>query len=65
MAQQTITELNVRKESIEKAAPSERKDEAKWFIHSSDANDYFFDNAVDMWKLASTNEKAAMYQYTA
>jgi len=37
----------------------------KWFIHSSDANDYFFDNAVDMWKLASTNEKAAMYQYTA
>lgn len=82
MAQQTITELNVRKESIEKAAAKrkskvkevkfkdsdftqERKDEAKWFIHSSDANDYFFDNAVDMWKLASTNEKAAMYQYTA
>lgn len=82
MAQQTITELNARKESIEKAAAKrkskvkdvkfkdsdftqERKDEAKWFIHSSDANDYFFDNAVDMWKLASTNEKAAMYQYTA
>lgn len=82
MAQQTITELNVRKESIEKAAAKrkskvkevkfkdsdftqERKDEAKWFIHSSDANDYFFDNAVDMWKLASANEKAAMYQYTA
>ena len=82
MAQQTITELNVRKESIEKAAAKrkskvkdvkfkdsdftqERKDAAKWFIHSSDANDYFFDNAVDMWKLASTNEKAAMYQYTA
>ena len=82
MAQQTIAELNARKESIEKAAAmrkskvkdvkfkdsdftQERKDAAKWFIHSSDANDYFFDNAVDMWKLASSNEKAAMYQYTA
>lgn len=82
MAQQTIAELNARKESIEKAAAmrkskvkdvkfkdsdftQERKDAAKWFIHSSDANDYFFDNAVDMWKLASFNEKAAMYQYTA
>lgn len=82
MAQQTIAELNARKESIEKAAAKrkskvkdvkfkdsdftqERKDAAKWFIHSSDANDYFFDNAVDMWKLASSNEKAAMYQYTA
>lgn len=43
----------------------DRKDAAKWFIHSSDANDYFFDNAVDMWKLASAEEKAAMYQYTA
>ncbi len=82
MAQQTIAELNARKESIEKAAAKrkskvkdvkfkdsdftqERKDAAKWFIHSSDANDYFFDNAVDMWKFASSNEKAAMYQYTA
>lgn len=82
MAQQTIAELNSRKESIEKAAAKrkskvkdvkfkdsdftqERKDAAKWFIHSSDANDYFFNNAVDMWKLASSNEKAAMYQYTA
>lgn len=82
MAQQTIAELNARKENIEKAAAKrkskvkdvkfkdsdftqERKDAAKWFIHSSDANDYFFDNAVDMWKLASSNEKAAMYQYTA
>ena len=82
MAQQTIAELNARKESIEKAAAmrkskvkdvkfkdsdftQERKDAAKWFIHSSDANDYFFDNAVDMWKFASSNEKAAMYQYTA
>lgn len=82
MAQQTIAELNARKESIEKAAAKrkskvkdvkfkdsdftqERKDAAKWFIHSSDANDYSFDNAVDMWKLASSNEKAAMYQYTA
>ena len=82
MAQQTIAELNARKESIEKAAAKrkskvkdvkfkdsdftqERKDAAKWFIHSSDANDYFFDNAVDMWKLASSDEKAAMYQYTA
>jgi hypothetical protein len=43
----------------------ERKDSAKWFIHDKDANDYFFDNAVNMWKLASQDEKAAMYQYTA
>lgn len=42
-----------------------RKDAAKWFIQSSDANDYFFGNAVDMWKLSSQDEKAAMYQYTA
>ena len=82
VAQQTIAELKIRKESIEKAAAKrkskvkdvkfkdsdftqERKDAAKWFIHSSDANDYFFDNAVDLWKLASSDEKAAMYQYTA
>ena len=42
----------------------QRKDDAKWFIGSSDANDYFFDNAVDMWKLASDAERGAMFQYT-
>lgn len=43
----------------------ERKNAAKWFKHEEDANDYYFDNAVDMWKIASHDEKAAMYQYTA
>lgn len=42
-----------------------RKDAAKWFRHEKDANEYYFDNAVEMWKMASADEKAAMYQYTA
>ena len=85
-ANQAITDLQLRKASIEKAAlkrkaksaqldsevkfsdsdfTQARKDAAQWFHHEKDANDYFFDNAVDMWKLATGDEKAAMYQYTA
>lgn len=43
----------------------ERKDAAKWFRDAGDANDYYFENAVEMWKSASIGEKAAMFQYTA
>ena len=43
----------------------ERKDAAKWFHHAKDANDYFFDYAKKDWAMASAEEKAAMYQYTA
>jgi len=42
-----------------------RKDAAKWFHDTSDANDYFFDNATGCWRLASSAEKEAMWQYTS
>lgn len=43
----------------------ERKDAAKWFRDSGDANNYYFDNAVEAWKMATDDEKQAMWQYTA
>lgn len=42
-----------------------RKDAAKWHKLPKDANDYFFDNATECWKIATEAEKEAMFQYTA
>lgn len=42
-----------------------RKDAAKWYKLPEDANDYFFDNATECWRVATDAEKKAMFQYTA
>lgn len=42
-----------------------RKNAAKWFRNAGEANDYYFTNAVEVWKTASEAEKAAMFGYTA
>lgn len=45
----------------------ERKDAAKWFLDDDSANDFCFDetNTREQWKVASAEEKKALYQYTA
>lgn len=44
-----------------------RKDNAKWFKNSHDANDYYFEetNTKEQWLAASVDEKKALHQYTA
>lgn len=43
----------------------DRRNNAKWFINDSDANDYFFDNATGAWAKASASEREAMWSYTS
>lgn len=43
---------------------AQKKDAAKYFRNSQDANDYFFDSAVDDWALATNDERRAMHRYT-
>lgn len=43
----------------------DRRNNAKWFINDTDANDYFFDNATGAWAKASASEREAMWSYTS
>ena len=42
----------------------ERKDNAKYFYGSSEANDWFFEQAVKDWQSGTDEEHKAMHQYT-
>lgn len=43
----------------------DRRDNAKWFIEATDANDYYFDSATGAWLKASAAEREAMWSYTS
>lgn len=43
----------------------ERKDKAKYFKTAPKANDYFFDSAVDYYRIATESQKDAFARYTA
>lgn len=52
-------------ENLDDAYSQSRKDAAKWHITAGDANDYFFDNAVQYYATATREEKRAFAGYTA
>ena len=77
-AQNILEQMQVKRDSIENKRSKkpkkikfkdedftqERKDGAKYFRNAKDADDYFHDNAVEVWGKASEKERKAVVQYT-